>query len=636
MLSAADPAPDRHSARRRVSRLAWLGGAAVLLAGLILLILATLDFGWARGRAERSLTHLLGRRVTIGSVERIDAVSLAPRVRLRNVRIAQPGWAGSGDMVVLREAVVRVPVLPLLFGHPRPTLLIVDGARLALVHDAGTRANWRIGRADQSLGSGPGISSVELRDVRFTLDDAHGKIRLAGTAASDAAGFRILAQGTQRGVPAHAALTGAAVIGSAANRPWTFHANYAGRLAGARIDATADHPLDFHHFAGTAAGWGRSLQALGDLIHVDLFETRPVRLRGTIVHAGQRWELGRMSGRLGTSDLAGQLAIDRIGGRSRVDAALRAHRFDFDDLATDASNARDAAQRRRIGPRIVPSTRIDLSKIRMLDGRLTFHADRLHSNPPSIFRSLDATLVLDHARLTLAPVSAAITQGRLIGRATVDHPAGQRLPRLAVDLRLVGGRLEEFNPGGDFAGPMRGRLILTGSGMTVRDAIARANGSVAFTARDGTVAATVAEGLGRNFGRVLGLLIHGGDRRVPLRCLAVRYVARGGVLRPSLFTIDTGVMRADGRGEVLLDGERLALTVDGRSKHPSIIRLPKPIQVRGTLSNPVIQTDDAGLGSAKTIVHTLGATIGRIFGQGSKQVPPADVNCNALIAKAGV
>ncbi|MET0271298.1 MAG: AsmA family protein [Sphingomonas sp.] len=587
-MPPSDPPPSR----RRLALPAWprwawvlagIGGAIAVL----LLILATFDFGLFRGTAERRLSDTLGRRVTIGGIDRLDAISFAPRLRLSDVRIAQPRWAGTGDMVVLREAVVRVPVLEALFGRLRPSLLSVTNARVALVHDEDERANWQSDeKTERKDGPGPDLTTIILRDVRFTLDDRRRKLRLSGSATSDAQGVRVGASGTHRGTPAEMSLTGTPAIGGTADKPWPFRIVFASSLARLALAATAERPLDFSAFAGTASASARDLKFLDDILLIGLIDTQPIRASARLARKDDRWELTRARLKAGRSDAAGTIVVDRQDGRAKVEARLRSAAFDFDDLNNDAGLARAAAARARIGDRIVTGTPIDLAKLRDLDARLSFKAARLVSDKPSILRSLDVEARLDHATLTVAPIIFGLTHGRLEGRGVVTHPEGQGKPLLRLDLALVGGRIEDLVDNGMVAGPLRGLVRLTGRGETIRQAVAASDGTVALASRGGVVSRTAAEMLGRNLGAAFGLMLGGAETKTPLRCFAARFTMRDGTLRPTLFTIDSGVMRADGRGAIDMDSERVALTLDGRSKHPGLVRLPAPIHVSGTLSHP--------------------------------------------------
>ncbi|MRU29864.1 AsmA family protein, partial [Xylella fastidiosa subsp. multiplex] len=72
------------------------------------------------------------------------------------------------------------------------------------------------------------------------------------------------------------------------------------------------------------------------------------------------WIVEGLKGTIGRSDIAGHATIRKRDGRTRIDGALSADRFDFDDLASNAGKAKAAAKRAQLGPRLIPDTAIDL------------------------------------------------------------------------------------------------------------------------------------------------------------------------------------------------------------------------------------------------------------------------------------
>ncbi|SFR83030.1 hypothetical protein SAMN05192580_0954 [Sphingomonas jatrophae] len=585
--------------------------------------LALLPLGWLRDPAERALSARLGRPVRIGAVERAGNPSLVPLLRLRDVRVAQPGWVGAGDMLVVRAAELRLPLLPLLRGVVRPRALRVSGLRLALVRDADGRANWT--QAD-SGGGRTDWGELTVSDGRITLSDARRGMKFDGALTSAPAGLRLDAAGTHRSTPARFALRGGRVSGGA----WPFRAAFRSPLAQLRLDAVAERPFGFDRFDGIVSAAGRDLERVDDVIQAGLFHTQPLSLRAKVRHDGTAWALTAVRGRIGGSDVTGRLTVTRQDGRSRIEGRLASDSFSFDDLASDAQLARGAAKRRTIGPRIIPDPKIDLAKLARTDGRLVVEARRLRTRERSILRGLSATLTLDRSRLVADPLVLPMAHGRMEGRAEIDQRAGAP-PRLALSLAMIGARLEDFIDGGKVTGPLNGRIVLAGRGKTMRAALAQADGRVTLAARGGSVDRAAAELLGRNAGAAFSTLLGDEAQRTPLRCLGVRMRAARGMLRPDLLAIDTGVMRGEGRGWVRLSDEQVALTLDGRSKHPGLVRLPAPIEIGGTLSAPTIETADAGIGSAKTILRTLGAAIGNLFRK--REAPAPDMNCAALIAQ---
>lgn len=609
------------SATRRLKIAGLAVGGAILLLSIGAILLLSFGWGLLRPIAERRLSASLDRRVTIGRIHRLGGGPFDPLLGIEDVRVAQPAWIGPGEMLRLREARVRLPVPGLLAGRPRPAIMLLDGMRLTLARDASGRANWERPAPEHPTGPAPDLRRLVVHDAVIALDDAMHRHRFLTCLTIDARGFRLAGPGDVAGSPATIAVEGPHVGGGG---PWPFRAAIRSPrvtlLARGRMDA----PLDPDRFTAAARASGHDLADLGSLIEAGLPRTQPFRLAATIRHDRPTWMVGGLSGTIGRSNLAGAISVRKRGDRMRIDGALSSTGFDFEDLASDAWLARSAAEEQRIGPRLLPATPIRLDRLRRTDGTLKLHITHILSRTPTVFRTLDGVLTLDHGVLTAAPLAARLAAGVLGGSAVVRHRSGT--PLLLLDLRLAGSRLEGvFRTGGIFSGPLDGRILLQGHGATMRDAVAHADGRVAFVSRDGAIGRRAALFLGSDVGRGL---FAGNAARVGMRCLIADFALRGGTARPAPLVIDTPVARADGSGAITLTDERVAIALDGGPKRASILRLDGPIAVRGTMGyptfNPPPQTKTVG-----GLVRMVGKAIG-----GGPAPRAADADCAGLAARA--
>lgn len=608
---------------RRLRRAAVAIGAALLLLALAGLLL--LSFGWCllRPLAERRLSAALGRPVRIAGIERVSGGLFHPVLRVSGVAVDQPAWVGPGPMIRLRAAEVRIAALPLLVGRVEPQLTRLSGLRARLVRDAGGRANWEADPSHRTRGSSsPDLGAVRVEDAILWVDDRQHFLRFRLALASDARGFRVDGPGTIAGSSARFTLAGPAVGGKQA---WPFRATVRSGRVTLVANGRMKKPLDVGHMAGRVESHGDNFADLGPVIQTGLPDTQPFHLTAAVSHDQPNWRVSDLAGRLGRSAVRGNLEIGRQDPtRTFLKGSLVSTGFDFDDLATDAQRAVAARQERRTGPRLIPSTRIDLSKLRTLDGELHIDAHRLLSRTPTVFRSLKATLTLDHGVLTVASARAGLVSGEVAGTAVVRHQTGR--PLLLLNLRLTGGRLEKLaHTGGVLAGPVAGHLVLRGYGETVAAAMGRGSGRIGMASRGGEITRRVALFLGADVGRGL---FEGNSERTGLRCLVADFAVRNGVARPDPLVVDTDVARADGRGRILLATERVDLQLTGAPKKNSALRLNGPIEAGGTLEQPSFNPPP----QTKTVGGIL-KMVGRALG-GPRQPLATDADCAALAARA--
>ena len=581
-------------------------------------VLLVLTYGWAhlRGPLERHFSKELGRSVSIGAVRRIDHTFFSPEIQLGNIHVAQPDWVGGGDMIIVRQANVQLPLLPLLFGQAHPHSIAIDGLTVALVRRDAAHANWK--GIPQTGYTGAWLRHMIIRNGVLTLADRKRDHQFTATVAADDKGLVIAGKGELQGHPSTISLTGPALVG----QKWPFRLDYRSDIANATLIGTADRPLDIGHFEAKAEGWGDDLQHLDQLIEAGLPATQPVRVAAMLRHDRPDWGVKDLRLRVGRSNFEGDLTVHKQDGRTKLNGALTSTALDFDDLASNAGLARAAAKRAALGPRMIPDTAIHLDRMQKTDGSIRFDIQRLLFKRPSVFQGIMTTLSLDHGVLTADPFFVRMAVGHVSGFGRVKHQAGT--PVLTLDLKLTDARIEEAM--GDAAtGPLAARFKLEGAGRTIREALAHSSGTIGLVGGTGTINRRAALFLGSDGGRGM---FEGASQTTSLRCAIGHFGVRNGVATADTLLLDTAVSRSDGSGTIDLGTEQLALNLPGRPKLEHAVKLDIPVRVVGTLSDPDIEP--------KTVPRTIG-TFFKVIGNAiaGKHVDPApDADCSALAARA--
>ena len=160
-------------ARRRATVAIALSALAVLT---LVIAAGAFPASWLKGIAERKLSDEFGRPVTIESLERENAFSFEPVIRIRGAVIPQAAWAGPGNLASIASLRVRIGVLPALFGRVDPQLLSAEGVVLDFVRGADKRVNWRSDEPSEG-GSHPNISLAAIQavkaEVRYPVSYTH-------------------------------------------------------------------------------------------------------------------------------------------------------------------------------------------------------------------------------------------------------------------------------------------------------------------------------------------------------------------------------------------------------------------------------------------------------------------------------
>jgi hypothetical protein len=608
----------------------WLFGsrlriAATLITALLALValtLAAFPWGVLKGTLEDRMTARFGRPVTIGAMERVDHFGFATVVRLRDVILPGPEWAGDQDLARVSRMEIGFNSLSLLTGHLALHDVTIDGAQLYLFRAADGRESWH-GTTGRGGKGGGGLQDLVVRQSRLTYVDRKQDRRFTLQIASDPkAGLRLRGDGTIRGTSVQIAAQ-APAISSVNEGKWPFDVRLTGRALTMHAKGIMAAPLDTAHMSLEVTAEASDLKLVDAIIEAGLFRTQPVTLSASVRREPDKWLIDRLSGRIGRSDLSGKLVVNKEGERTKLDGSFESRQLDLDDLSSDEGLRKAAAKKAAIGQRVVPDTRINLAKIGNTDGRISFKVARVVSrHGPSSITSLSGTVALDHRVLTVSPLTIGLPKGRITGRAVVDQADNAPVPLLRLDLRLSDSDIPALaGGGGSVTGQVDARAQLAGRGSTIRQAVGNANGRIGLAARRGALPKEIAEALGFDAG---GALLSGSDDRAVLRCVIVGADLRRGRGQVGPFVVDTSQSRLDGQGTITFPDERLAIRLTGAPKHDAVLRLPGSATMSGTISEPDIVVPR----EVKSVGNVLKALGRAITG---KQGPVAqDADCGAL------
>ncbi|WNO53852.1 AsmA family protein [Stakelama saccharophila] len=595
-------------------------GILVLIA-VLPLALAAMPWGAFRSLAEDGLSDRYGAPVHIGAMERVGWFGLHPTVRLLNVTIDQPQWAGGGKLLQLRSADIGFPALPVLIGRFRPDALDVRGAKLALVRSAGGRKNWSHGNSDGGAGGSMALDRLAVTDSQITYRDEKQDRSAMLTVRAGTDGLRLTGKGAVHGNPVTIRFAGPPITDRGR---WPFKGEIRGDAVGMTVAGEMAHPLDNRHLEMTIGTHAADLRLTDALIEAGLFGTQPVKLHARVSRKGDLWNIRGLSGTIGGSNLhEGHASVDKSGERTRLEGALDFALLDFGDLESDAGKRQKAAERARIGPRLLPDTPIDLRSVDNLDGTLDVRVQRLTAAGGDAVTALSGTLALDHSRLTIDPLVANLVKGTMSGPVTVDQ-RGRDTPRLTLDFTLSNSSIATFGGGGDFDAPLAGRAKLNGAGATIRKALAQADGSVALFASRGVLPAKLASFIGLDVGRGV---FTGDEKRAALRCLGLRLSVKNGIGTFDPLLIDTSRSQTRAIGRISLKDEQIRAALYGAPKEDSILRTKKPIPVTGTIKAPQAH--------APKDVKSVGGVLGMIGDAitGDQRPLASNIDCDALKAQ---
>nr|MBA3812815.1 AsmA family protein [Caulobacteraceae bacterium] len=463
-----------------------------------------------------------------------------------------------------------------------------------------------------------------------TYDDAKTKTKFSGTVSSSETlrgnghgAFQLVGKGRLNAAPFLARITGGALVNVDSSRPYPFDAQIEAGATKLAINGIIAHPFDLGQVSGRARVSGPDFSDLYHLTAIALPNTPPYQLSAGFAVAGKTFAFRGIAGRLGDSDLAGSLGVDDASGRPFVTADLTSRRLKLADLAAviggvpknTAGHTLSPAQKAMAAKlkserRFLPDSHLDVSRIRTTDARLTYRAASVDA-PGLPIRALSLRLGLDHGLLTVNPFAMTLPQGNLVGLIRLD--ARRAPPAEMIDMKLTNARLENLMGRGGAKPPLTGavfgRAELAGTGDSVRAAAANANGALTLVIPGGEIRQAFAELLGIDATKGLLLLLAKNQTETPIRCAVADFRATNGILTAQYIVFDTGVVLAQGKGEINLRNETVNLQIAGKPKKFRLVRIGAPITVKGPLIAPKFGVSVGRAAGQLAVAGILGAVV---------------------------
>ncbi len=353
---------------------------------------------------------------------------------------------------------------------------------------------------------------------------------------------------------------------------------------------------------------GRDLADLYPVLGVPLPPTPQYRLAGQLTQRDQLWQFRKFDGQIGRSDLAGDFSLDRSKQPQFMRADLTSRRLDMRDLAgfvgaqtTEAQVASDKAP-----GRVLPSGAFRLDKLRAADADIRFTGSRI-VNETLPLEEMSTRLHLVRGEVTLDPFRFRAAGGSIEGNVVMN--ARQPVIRSAADIRFTGLHLNRLFPtlktSSGSGGTLDGRTQLTGGGNSLAEMLATAGGQVAFLINGGEMSDLTLRLANLDIANALPALFTG-DRTVPIRCFVADFSAQQGRLNVSTLVLDAAHTMLEGGGSIDLGNERLDLRIVAHPKEWSLFALRGPILVTGTLADPAVTPDVAGIALRTGVAIGLG------------------------------
>ncbi len=601
-MTIAPPTRQSDRNQRRRSR-GWQ--VAIFGAALALISWAVAEPIWLRPFVQHYVRQHAGRQIDFDRLQlRLDA-ALQPVFRIHGLRIENAPWGAARPLITAGEVDVTVGWRSLRGpGTVLPLVVLVDADIDLEKQDDGLR-NWRLADPQDR---GPGhVRILSLQAIRSRLTmvnrDRDLELELATTP---------LPSGERLPAPAGLPMTERLQF-SGRYRQARFAGDFAvapvlslfdtgtvfalrGRLesgaASLSLEGVAHDLLQLGGFDVAAHLVSADLAASARplLAHEAVLPTSTVEARARLRKEADHWQATELRAQLGRSDLSGQLDLQRLADapRSLLHADLQSQRIDFADL-----------QRAFAGRGAVAATAVRREQARSppgsgnLDAELDLNMARIDNLPlGKSLRAVDA--VRSHVswqagRLTIVPLSFAVSGGTAAGRLTIDTtraPAEAALDLAFKHLRLdkiVAGR----SAGAGIEGGLDLRLQLQSHGDNLAMLRDSASGKVTANLQHASLPASLDARLALDAGQWLRAFISPG-KRVAVTCSVGEMRIEAGRGRSTRLAIETENVVVTGNAEVDLKRKSFDMVLTPHRKQSALLALDKSVRLGGGFRQPKV------------------------------------------------
>ncbi|MES2415628.1 MAG: AsmA family protein [Pseudomonadota bacterium] len=401
---------------------------------------------------------------------------------------------------------------------------------------------------------------------------------------------------------------------------------------------------------------GDTLASLYPFLLLPLPASPPYDFSGRLVQKGNRYAIDDLNGKIGTTDVRGSGAYIRKEPRPLLTAKLNSKLLNIADLGpvigietkdtasvapgtktvaaagtvtavaaakpTQAdTNTREQAQAKERqtggdkilptgttapkGDGILPSGKFEGGRLKAIDAEVDYTATSLKAPTALPVESMKFSFKLNNAIAKLTPLEFGFAGGKIISEVTIDAQQEKALRSIFnVDFRNI--KVDKLFPAmPDVAkgvGELGAQIRLSGTGNSIAETAANANGSVTAAIANGRISNLLDAIAGLNGGKVISLFV-GGDKDIAVNCGAIVFAVADGIGRSQLMVVDTEQTRIDGSGTFSLKEEEFDITIAPKPKKPGILSLRTPVHLYGSFRHP-----EFGLDKGKLVLRAGAAT----------------------------
>jgi len=636
--------------RTRTWQILSASGVAFVL--LVVAFFIWFDWNMLKPYIERQVAEKTGREFTIhGDLD--VSLSFNPLVNVEKLSLANAEWGTEQPMVAVERVAVRISLWDLLFGNIVLPEVSITRPWVLLEKSLDGKRNWDLKKEEKKKMEMPKIGQFTLDQGKVLFRDPKTKTDIAADVFTNPAvdarelPLHVAAEGKFTDLKFKVRAQGGKIMSladktvpypiKASAEVGTTRASADGTIKGLTEMAEVDLKLDLH---------GEDLSALYPITGIVIFPSPPYHISGRVLHQDTEWSMKGFSGKVGNSDLGGDILFDTGGERPLLRGDLVSKVLDLGDLKgfigarrgpkpqdTPAEKKEKKESMKEQRHRLLPDQEFRVDRLKAMDADVKFTGESIRSKELPV-EHLVSHLKIDDGLLTLNPVNFAVAGGNIVSNIKIN--ARKEVPASEVKIQVRRLQLPKLFPKLEItkssAGLIGGAMDIKSHGKSVGALLASADGDFGLIMSGGQISNMLLEVIGLDAGEIIKLLF-AGDKNVPVRCGVIDFDVKKGIMSSKAFVIDTTDTKIVGKGQISLAEETIDMKLSPEPKDVSILSLRTPIHIEGTFKDPIILPDKilairAGAAVLLGVLATPFAALIPTIETGLAK----DANCRALIA----
>lgn len=592
----------------------WLGIFFLVLGFTIALLLAFFDWNWLRGPISSHISSKLERRFEIQGNLNVD-MGWTPRITANKIELANADWGSKPEMLTLDRLEFSIRLQDLLKGDIVLPEILLSKPRVLLEKNAKGKGNWEFKtpyKDETDRTEFPKIDHLTVEDSKLVyLDpttDTELDVSAEAAGAAKEQGVKLQGRGRFQGERFTLKMKGGSLLELwEKSRRYPVDLKMAAGDTKIAVEGTFADPVQLQEPRLTLDLQGDSLAKLTPFIGVPLAETPPYQFTGRVTRYGERWIINDLKGKMGSSDIAGDVEYSTPEDRPFLKADIKSRRLDFKDLA--GFIGADPTPEGKESPRIFPDKPYNPKAMRAADTDVNFYSDNIIT-PHLPIDEFKTHLRMDHGKVALDPLKFRIAIGEIDGAIRLDAHKDLIATKTDIKIRKVPLKrlLAETRFEQESGGMFFGQILLDTTGNSIADMLGRGNGDITLLMDQGQISNLLVELAGLDVAESLGLLLTR-DKSTRVRCIIGNFKVNQGIMKTAPFVIDTDDTNITIAGQIDLGKETADLRLNAHPKDVSLLSARVPVNIKGSLKSPDIAPDATRLAAKGAASAVLGALL---------------------------